>query len=80
MPRRESASVIGDDVLLSRSIALLVSTLINELASPVSRRDALHAELASLVQKSIKHSAPPHGPGDRIGGRCGLSWPHGIVS
>jgi hypothetical protein len=34
-------------------IALEISTLNTKLASPVSRRDALYAELASLARKSI---------------------------
>jgi hypothetical protein len=34
-------------------IALVISTLNTKLASPVSRRDALYAELASLARKSI---------------------------
>jgi hypothetical protein len=34
-------------------IALVSSTLNTKLASPVSRRDALYAELASLARKSI---------------------------
>jgi hypothetical protein len=34
-------------------IALVVSTLNTKLASPVSLRDALYAELASLARKSI---------------------------
>jgi hypothetical protein len=49
-------------------IALVLITLSRKLASPVSRRDALNAELALLAQKSRKHSGPPRGPGDRIGG------------
>jgi hypothetical protein len=49
-------------------IALVLFTLNRKLASPVSRRDALNAELESLAQMSIKHSGPPRGPGDRIGG------------
>jgi hypothetical protein len=43
--------------------ALLLFTLNKKLASPVSRRDALNAELASLAQKSMKHSGQPRGPG-----------------
>jgi hypothetical protein len=38
---------------LTACIALLISTLNTKLASPVSRRDALYAELASLARKSI---------------------------
>jgi hypothetical protein len=34
-------------------IALVISTLNTKLATPVSRRDALYAELASLARKSI---------------------------
>jgi hypothetical protein len=34
-------------------IALVTSTLNPKLASPVSRRNALYAELASLARKSI---------------------------
>jgi hypothetical protein len=34
-------------------IALAISTLNTKLDSPVSRRDALYAELASLARKSI---------------------------
>jgi hypothetical protein len=34
-------------------IALVISTLNTKLASPVSRRDALYAELASLARKYI---------------------------
>jgi hypothetical protein len=37
------------------------------MASPVSRSDALNTELASLAQKSIKHSGRPRGSGDRTG-------------
>jgi hypothetical protein len=51
-PDTESGGVIYDDVLsFTVSIAVLRSTLNNELASPVSGRDALNAELASLAQK-----------------------------
>jgi hypothetical protein len=49
-------------------IALVIFTLNRKLVSPVSRRDALNAELASLAQKTITHSGPPSGPGDRTGG------------
>jgi hypothetical protein len=38
-------------------IALVISTLNTKLASPVSRRDALYAELASLARKSISTPA-----------------------
>jgi hypothetical protein len=34
-------------------IALVISSLNMKLALPVSRRDALYAELASLARKSI---------------------------
>jgi hypothetical protein len=34
-------------------IALVISTLNTKLASPVSRRDSLYAELASLARKSL---------------------------
>jgi hypothetical protein len=44
--------VIEDDVL-SHGIALVISTINTKLASPVSRREALYAELASLARKSI---------------------------
>jgi hypothetical protein len=37
-------------------IALVFSTPNTKLASPVSRRDALYAELASLARKSINTS------------------------
>jgi hypothetical protein len=54
---------------VSRPLLLYyLSTLNKELASPVSRRDALNAELASLAQKPTKYSSPPRGPGDRTGG------------
>jgi hypothetical protein len=39
-------------------IALVISTLNTKLASPVSRRDALYAELASLARKSINTPVP----------------------
>jgi hypothetical protein len=49
-------------------IASVLFTLNRKLASQVSRRDALNAELTSLAQKSIKHSGPPRGPGYMTGG------------
>jgi hypothetical protein len=48
-------------------IALVLFTLNRKLASPVSRHDAVNAELASLAQKSIKHSGAPRRPEDRTG-------------
>jgi hypothetical protein len=49
-------------------IALVLITLNRKMASPVSRRDAVNAELASLGKKSIKHSGSPRRPEDRTGG------------
>jgi hypothetical protein len=49
-------------------IALVFSTLNRTLASPVSRLNALNAELTSPAQSSIKHSGPPRGLEDRTGG------------
>jgi hypothetical protein len=77
---------MDDDVLSSRRALLYFSSnLNNELASPVSRRDAQNAELASLAKKCVKHSGPPRGHGDRTGGKtvhaentphpCALSLP-----
>jgi hypothetical protein len=52
---------------LTACVALVLSTLNNDLASPVSRRVALNAELASLAQKCVKQSGPPRGLDDRSG-------------
>jgi hypothetical protein len=38
-------------------IVLVISTLNTKMASPISRRDALYAELASLARKSINSPA-----------------------
>jgi hypothetical protein len=61
-PDIESGGASGDDVLSSRRALLIyIHTPNNEMASPVSRRDA---------QKSKRHSNLPRESGDRIGGIC----------
>jgi hypothetical protein len=59
---------MDDDVLSLCSLLYDLSTLNNELASPVSRRDALDTELASQAQNCVKYSGPPRGPVYRTGG------------
>jgi hypothetical protein len=57
MPPAESG-VVDDDVRSHGVHSLVISTLNRKLASPVSRRDALNAELASLAHKFIKQYGP----------------------
>jgi hypothetical protein len=73
-PGAESIGIIEDGTLshvvywFSNLYSQEETGFASSSASPVPQRDALTTELASLAQKSIKHSFPPRGRGDRIGG------------